>query len=109
MHLLSNKNRFVFLRETFRKYDSNLSNLSYSFDSVINALKWELKSYRCNLILDAIKRMVKENAFKTSDRINEIFDLFFNSMSSTVVLVESTTLDLNTLNDQATISVNPQS
>ena len=44
-----------------------------------------------------------------SDRINDIFELIFSSIVSSVVLADSTTLDLNDLNDQATIIITPQS
>ncbi|MFX1257792.1 MAG: hypothetical protein ACFFAN_08035 [Promethearchaeota archaeon] len=70
-----NKKFFKQLHEQLGLQLSRLLNFSCSFDELINFLKLELNSFRYNLILDTIKRMLDESAYYTSDKILEILDI----------------------------------
>ncbi len=69
-----NKNYLKLLNELIRKQVSNLLNLSYPFNKIINLLKHELKSERYNLILDTIERMIEDNANYSSGKVLDIIN-----------------------------------
>lgn len=69
-----NKNYLKLLDELIRKEVANLLNLSYSFDKIINLLKFELKSERYNIILETIESMINDNAYHSSEKVLDIIN-----------------------------------
>jgi len=70
-----NRNSLRLLKEPISTYVSHLLNLSYTLAEVTKYLGIELKSVRYNFILDAIKKMIEENAFFSADKILEILTI----------------------------------
>ncbi|MFX1464259.1 MAG: hypothetical protein ACFFBF_14610 [Promethearchaeota archaeon] len=70
-----NKTLFVLLNEPLKNQISQLLNFICSFKEMVQYLKLELKSLRYNIILDAIEKFVKENAYYSSEKIIDILNI----------------------------------
>jgi len=74
---LENKNHLNLLKEQINKKISLLLNFSCSFAEILNSLGFELKSIRYKLILDAVKKMVEESAYYSSQKIYDLLSIIY--------------------------------
>lgn len=74
---MKNQNLFKLLEQPLKNQMTQLLNFSYSFREIIKILKYNLKSMRYNIILDAIEKFVNENAYYSSEKILDILTIIY--------------------------------
>ncbi len=72
---LESRNNLHFLKEIIEIKISHLIDSSYSFDKMIHTLGVELNSIRYNLIINTIRKIISENAYHASEKINDILKI----------------------------------
>ncbi|MFX1315131.1 MAG: hypothetical protein ACFE9T_04655 [Promethearchaeota archaeon] len=72
---IQNKNLYNIIKEPLKNQISLLLNISSSFREMIRNLKFELKSIRFGIILDAIEKFVEQNAYYSSEKIFDILTI----------------------------------
>ncbi|MFX1408709.1 MAG: hypothetical protein ACFFA6_00015 [Promethearchaeota archaeon] len=72
---IQNRNLYNIIKEPLKNQISLLLNISCSFQEMIKNLKFELNSIRFRIILDAIEKFIKQNAYYSSEKIFEILTI----------------------------------
>lgn len=70
-----NRNQLKQIRLPIQNQINNLLNFSYSFNEVLDQLKLELNSFRYNIIVEMIKKLIIKNAFESSEKIIDILNI----------------------------------
>ncbi|MFX1590880.1 MAG: hypothetical protein ACFFC1_22320 [Promethearchaeota archaeon] len=69
------KSEISLLSEIIYKHLLRILNFNCSFEEMLNFLKIDLKSIRYDLIIDVIKRIIKQDAYDSSSKILEILKI----------------------------------
>jgi len=76
LNSISPKKKILFsLQEPIKNKINSLLSFAYPFKEIIKFLKFELKSFRYNIILDIIGKFLEQNALFTSDKILDLLKI----------------------------------